>query len=87
VAVDGILSALARDDHNQDPPPGGAGSGKKRPGSKKRKKRLPIHRTVMMAPPDLPVGSRLLGYQDYLVQDLLFPPNWQALAPSHGSVA
>ena len=28
----------------------------------------------MVAPPDLPVGSRLLGYQDYLVQDLLIQP-------------
>jgi hypothetical protein len=67
-------SALERDDHDEDPPPGGAGPRKQRPGSKKRKKRLPIHRTVMVAPPDLPVGSRLLGYQDYLVQDLLIQP-------------
>jgi len=67
-------SALERDDPDEDPPPGGAGSGKKRPGSKKRKKRFPIHRTVMVAPPDLPGGSRLLGYQDYLVQDLLIQP-------------
>jgi hypothetical protein len=67
-------SALERDNDDDNPPPGGAGSGKKRPGSKKRKKRLPIHRTVMLAPPDLPVGSRLLGYQDYRVQDLLIQP-------------
>jgi hypothetical protein len=67
-------SALERDDDDQDPPPGGAGSGNKRPGSKKRKKRFPIHRTVKMTPPDLPAGSRLLGYQDYLVQDLLIQP-------------
>jgi hypothetical protein len=67
-------SVLERDNDDEDPPPGGAGSGQQRPGSKKRKKRLPIHRTVMMAPPDLPAGSRLLGYQDYLVQDLLIQP-------------
>jgi hypothetical protein len=67
-------SALERDDDDDNPPPGGAGPGKKRPGSKKRKKRLRIHRTVMVTPPDLPAGSRLLGYQDYLVQDLLIQP-------------
>jgi hypothetical protein len=67
-------SALERDNDDDNPPSGGAGPGKKRPGSKKRKKRLRIHRTVMVTPPDLPAGSRLLGYQDYLVQDLLIQP-------------
>lgn len=68
-------SALARDKDDGPPPPSGAGPGKKRPGSKKRKKRLPIHRTVIVTPPELPTGSRLLGYQDYLVQDLLIQPS------------
>jgi len=67
-------SALARDKDDDDPPPGGAGPGKKRPGSKKRRKRPPVHRSVIVTPPDLPAGSRLLGYQDYLVQDLLIEP-------------
>lgn len=68
-------SALERDKDDDDPPPGGAGPGNKRPGSKKRTKRPPIHRTVIVTPPDLPPGSRLLGYQDYRVQDLLIAPS------------
>lgn len=68
-------SALGRDHDDDPPPPGGAGPGKKRPGSKKRTKRPPVHRTVIVTPPDLPTGSRLLGYQDYLVQDLLIQPS------------
>jgi hypothetical protein len=66
-----------RDD--EDPPTGGIGAGRsrgvsKRPGSSKRRKRSKIHRSVIVAPENLPPGSRLLGYQDYLVQDLQIEP-------------
>ena len=70
-------SALDKDPDDDDPPPGSAGRsmGKgKRPGSNKRRKRTRIHRTQIIAPEDLPPGSRLLGYQDYLVQDMLIEP-------------
>ena len=69
-------SALDKDD-DDDPPRGSAGhsTGKgKRPGSKKRRKRTRVHRTRIVPPEDLPPGSRLLGYQDYLVQDMLIEP-------------
>ncbi len=62
------------DDEEDEGPPAGGGSSSTptpRAGSKKRRKRLKIHRSVMIAPKDLPAGSRLLGYQDYPVQDLL----------------
>lgn len=60
---------------DEDPPTGGTGTGRssgggKRPGSKKRRKRPKVHRSVIVAPENLPPGSRLLGYQDYLVQDI-----------------
>ncbi len=74
-------SALEKnhDDEDKDPPSGGSGKGiarpqTKRPGSKKRRKRLPVHRCVIIPPADLPLGSRLLGYQDYLLQDLVIEP-------------
>jgi len=68
-------SALDKDPDDDDPPPTGRSTGKgKRPGSKKRRKRIRIQRTQTIAPEDLPPGSRLLGYQDYLVQDLLIEP-------------
>lgn len=70
-------SALAKDKDDDGPPTGSgatrAGQGK-RPGSTKRRKRLKIHRSVIIEPKDLPPGSRLLGYQDYRVQDLLLEP-------------
>jgi hypothetical protein len=70
-------SALGKND-DDDPPTGGVGKGSsnghKRPGSNKRRKRLKIHRSVIVPPEDLPTGSRLLGYQDYLVQDIQFQP-------------
>jgi len=53
------------------------GSG--RPGksgkSRKGKKRLTIHKTEIIKPDCLPQGSRLLGYEDYTVQDLLIQPH------------
>lgn len=52
----------------------GAGSDKpKRPGSAKRSKtkELPIHRTVNVAPPNLPPGSTFEGYSNWTVQDLI----------------
>jgi len=55
---------------------GGAsrGSSKKR-ASRKRKKTLTIHKTVIIKPEALPPGSRLLGYEDFTVQDLLIQPD------------
>ena len=64
-------SALERGKDDDPPPAGGAAPAKKRPGSNKRSKRPPVHRTVIVTPPALPAGSRLLSYQDYLVQDLV----------------
>jgi len=71
-------SALDKDD-DDDPPTGGVEMGRssksgKRPGSKKRRKRTKIHHTRIVPPENLPPGSRLLGYQDYLVQDILIEP-------------
>ncbi len=66
-------SSVNKDD--QDPPSTGSGKRKKkRPGSGKRKKRLKIHRSVIIQPDGIPSGSRFLGYQDYLVQDLIIQP-------------
>jgi hypothetical protein len=47
---------------------------KKRPGSSKRSKtsQLTIHDTVILRPDNLPEGSRLLGYEDFTVQDITF---------------
>lgn len=69
-------STLDKDHDDEEPPTGSAGqSGNaKRPGSKKRRKRPEIHRSVIVPPTDLPPGSRLLGYQDYLVQDIQIAP-------------
>lgn len=72
-------SALEKGPDDDDPPASGAGTGRamgrgKRPGSKKRRKRTKIHRTQIIPPENLPPGSRRLGYQDYLVQDLLIAP-------------
>ena len=70
-------STLEKDDNDDDPPTGSVGKGPsagKRPGSKKRRKHLKVHRTIIVPPEDLPPGSRLLGYQDYLVQDIQIEP-------------
>lgn len=71
-------STLGKDD-DEDPPAGGSNHGssiskRQRPGSKKRHKRIKVHRSVIIPPQDLSPGSCLLGYQDYLVQDLLIEP-------------
>jgi len=42
---------------------------------RKDKKRLIIHKTEIIKPDCLPGGSRLLGYEDYTVQDLLIQPH------------
>ena len=66
----------AEDDDDNDSADQGGGSGrsKKANTSRKRKKRLVIHKTEIIQPDDLPVGSRLLGYEDFTVQDLLIQP-------------
>ncbi len=74
-----IKPSILNKDDDDDPPAGGVGMGPssnsgKRPGSNKRRKCTRIHRTKIVAPEDLPPGSRLLGYQDYLVQDILIEP-------------
>jgi len=55
------------------PRPGKVGkSGGKRPGSQKRSKtdELPIHRDLPLVIEGLPVGTRIEGYRDFVVQDL-----------------
>ncbi len=46
----------------------------KRPGSKKKRKKLEIHKTVIVAPENIPKGSQFKGHEDYFVQDLLIQP-------------
>lgn len=79
-------STLAKDDQksddNDDNPNddddagqgGASGGSSKKPSSRKRKKTLPIHKTEIIKPDELPPRSRLLGYEDFTVQDLLIQP-------------
>jgi hypothetical protein len=74
-------STLPKDDdesdHDDSDDTGASGQGEtddakgKTPNSRKRKKKLTIHKTQVIKPDNLPEGSRLLGYEDYTVQDLL----------------
>lgn len=58
------------------PPPPNDGESPKRPGSAKRPKNahLTIHREVRLAVPHPPAGSRALGYEEYIVQELICEP-------------
>lgn len=42
---------------------------------RKRKKKLTIHNTEIIKPDHIPEGSRLLGYEDYTVQDIVIQPH------------
>lgn len=63
-------SILERPDPFGDSPPPRP---RKRPGSAKRSKAatLEIHQTQVLRPEPIPDGSRLLGYDDFVVQDLV----------------
>lgn len=64
-----------RDDTRQSDQ-GETDEGKGKPSkARKRKKQLTIHHTQVIKPERLPEGSRLLGYEDYTVQDLLIQPH------------
>jgi hypothetical protein len=56
------------------PPPRPPDPHRKRPGSDKRRKNahLTIHREVTVPLPDPPPGATRKGYQDFIVQDLVF---------------
>ncbi len=59
------------DDCDQD----GANRSKGKPTkSRKRKKKPAIHKSRIIKPKNLPAGSRLLGYEDFTIQDLLIQP-------------
>lgn len=62
------------DDNDEADQGGGTGSASKKKTSRKRKKKLTIHNTEIIKPEDLPAGSRLLGYEEFTVQDLLIQP-------------
>ena len=62
------------DDEPDDPGKGGDDASGKPNKPRKRKKNLTIHNTEVIKPDNLPEGSRLLGYEDYTVQDLLIQP-------------
>ena len=78
-------STLPQDDDESDPddnddsgdcgPSGEHRSTGKSSNPRKRKKHLTIHKTEIVKPKGLPQGSRLLGYQDYIIQDLLIQPH------------
>lgn len=68
-------STLPKDDDDDDGPGAQGQSGDNTVGkSRKRKKKLIIHHTEVIKPEKLPGGSRLLGYENYTVQDLLIQP-------------
>ena len=70
-------STLPKDDDDTDDSDSGQGGDnatRKSDKPRKRKKKLTIHKTEIVKPEGLPQGSRLLGYQDYTVQDLLIQP-------------
>jgi len=73
-------STLPKDDDDSDDPGasgrGGMGNSKgKTTKPRKRKKKLTIHKTKIIKPDNLPKGSRLLGYEDYTIQELLIQPH------------
>lgn len=62
------------DTDDSDPGHGGDNSTGQSSKPRKRKKNLTIHKTRVIKPDNLPEGSRLLGYEDYTIQDLLIQP-------------
>jgi hypothetical protein len=70
-------STLSKDDDDDKPvaPRQGGDNTTGKPGkSRKRKKKLTLHKTRTIKPDNLSEGSRLLGYENYTVQDLLIQP-------------
>ena len=63
-------SKLPKDDADK-----GSGNSGKSNKSRKRKKKLTIHKTEIIKPDHLPKGSRLLGYEDYTIQDMVIQPH------------
>ena len=70
-------SALPKDDDDEPDAPGQGGNNTtgKSDKPRKRKKKLALHNTEVIKPDTLPGGSRLLGYENYTVQDLLIQPS------------
>ena len=72
-------STLPKDDDDDDEPDGSGQGGNHATGKsgkpRKRKKKLAIHKSRIIKPDNLPEGSRLLGYENYTVQDLLIQPH------------
>ena len=73
-------STLPKDDDDDDDETDGSGQGGDNATGKpdkprKRKKKLTIHKTEIIKPDNLPDRSRLLGYENYTVQDLLIQPH------------
>jgi hypothetical protein len=69
-------STLPKDDDDDDEPGKGGNHATGKSGKpRKRKKKLAIHKSRIIKPDNLPEGSRLLGYENYTVQDLLIQPH------------